>query len=169
MAHSLLPSLMYIGQAELLPRFSEHLVTQTIYKHWMPPNALGLKPRSRQGIPTLMEFIPVREETEITKGDDFREQCNKGNRTYCYRVTPEPGLATVSVKSQRVDILGFVGCSASVTASQLTCCRMQAVMDHIWRNEECNFILRNRWQGRDYILPTPCKGRWEEHWISGLK
>ena len=33
MAHSLLPSLMYIGQAELLPRFSEYLVTQTIYKH----------------------------------------------------------------------------------------------------------------------------------------
>jgi len=33
MAHSLLPSLMYIGQAELLPRFSEHLVSQTVYKH----------------------------------------------------------------------------------------------------------------------------------------
>lgn len=68
MAHSLLPSLMYIGQTELLPRFSEHLVSQTIYQHRMPLNALGLKPRSRQRSLLSWNSHPSgKGETEIAK------------------------------------------------------------------------------------------------------
>lgn len=47
---------------------------------------------------------------------------------------------TFSVKGQRANILGFVGCRVSLPAIQLCRCSAKAATDNTWANE-CGYVL----------------------------
>ena len=80
------------------------------------PECSGVKAKMKAEIPTLMEFTSQWGKGDWNnKGDDFRGQCNKENRTYCYRVTPEPGNCPLSRAREQI----FLALWAVVPLSQL--------------------------------------------------
>ena len=67
------------------------------------PECSGVKAKMKAEIPTLMEFTSQWGKGDWNnKGDDFRGQCNKENKTYCYRVTPEPGNCPLSRAREQI-------------------------------------------------------------------
>lgn len=127
----------------------------------------GVKAKIKAEIPTLMEFTSQWGRGDWNnKGDDFREQCNKGNRTYCYRVTPEPGLATVLCQEpeSRYSWLCGLQCLCHSFSAHL----LQDASSHGPYMKKWGMQLYSEKQvaGPGLYFTHPFfKGRWEEHWI----